>query len=78
MTRRLFELCNHRVSLLNLSFLARSERSSLNLLVEDLGTCVVSTPEYSVYCTQNTPCLGMAGRHLADETRTDILHCRFA
>lgn len=36
-------VCNHCVSLLNLSFLARSERSSLNLLVEDQGTCVGST-----------------------------------
>lgn len=70
-------VCNHSVSLLNLSFLARSERSGLNLLVEDRGTCVVST-EYSVCCTQNTTCLGKAGRHLADETRTDVLHCRFA
>ncbi|KAJ5921965.1 hypothetical protein N7516_009668 [Penicillium verrucosum] len=51
--------------------------SRLNLLVEDLGT------SYSVLMlcllrTQNTTCLGKASRHLADETRTDVLHCRFA
>ncbi|KAJ5426246.1 hypothetical protein N7465_001316 [Penicillium sp. CMV-2018d] len=45
--------------------------------VEDRGT------PYSVLVlrllrTQNTACLGKAGRHLADETCIDVLHCRFA
>ena len=70
-----YMVCNHCVSLLNLSFCLGLSR--LNFLVEDLGT------SYSVLMlclprTQNTSCLGKASRHLADETRTDVLHCRFA
>ncbi|KAJ5530459.1 hypothetical protein N7527_003852 [Penicillium freii] len=54
-----------------------SERSSLNLLVEDRGT-LYSVLVLRLLRTQNTACLGKAGRHLADETCIDVLHCRFA